>query len=141
LATFSARIELNVAVGAPNRWGGIAIWALRVILGLLFVMVGIAKLTGTANTVEYFAAIGWGQWFRYFTGSIDVVGAVLLFAPRFTWCGAIMLACSVGSAGAISLTIFRGNADWGGAATVFVPLVLTLLALLLAWLTRPLRSN
>jgi putative oxidoreductase len=124
----------------PNGKGRtIAIWALRVVLGLLFLFVGITKLTGTANTVEYFAAIGWGQWFRYLTGVLDVVGAVLLFVPRWTCYGAIMLACSVGSAAFISLTVFRGNDAWGGPITVFVPLVLTLLCVLLAWLTRPRR--
>jgi putative oxidoreductase len=50
------------------KWRGISAWVLRVILGLAFLLIGATKLTGTANTVEYFDAIGWGQWFRYLTG-------------------------------------------------------------------------
>lgn len=44
----------------------IAIWALRA-----------AKLTGSLHTVQTFAALGWGQWFRYLTGLIDLAGALL----------------------------------------------------------------
>jgi len=115
----------------------IAIWSLRVVLGLIFAYVGATKLTGTGNTPEYFAAIGWGQWPRYATGSVDVAGAVLLFVPRWTGYGAIMLACSVGLATLISATVLRGNPDWGGPAMVAIPLIMTSLAILLAWLTAP----
>ena len=115
----------------PGKWRTISIWVLRVVLGLVFLAVGTTKLMGTGNTVEYFAAIGWGQWFRYVTGAIDVAGVALLFVPRWTCYGAALLACSVGTAAAISLTVLRGDPMWGGPLTVFVPLVLTLLA---AWL-------
>ncbi len=128
-----------MAANAPGRWRTIVVWALRMVLGALFLFVGITKLTGTANTVAYFAAIGWGQWFRYLTGVLDVVGAVLLFVPRWTWLGAVMLFSSVGSAALISLTVFRGDPNWGGPVTIAAPLVLTLLCALLAWMTRPQR--
>lgn len=120
----------------PSKLQSIAIWTLRVFLGLVFLYIGTTKLTGTGNTIEYFAAIGWGQWFRYLTGLLDVVGVVLLFVPECICYGAIVLACSVGLGTLISLTVLRGNPTWGNPAMVSVPLVLTFLAVLLAWLTR-----
>jgi putative oxidoreductase len=135
---------MNMAAGAadePSKWRTIAIWALRVVLGLTFLAVGTTKLTGTGQTVEYFAAIGWGQWFRHVTGLLDIAGAALLFVPQWTCYGAIVLACSVGSATLISLTLLQGNPTWGGPEMVSVPLVLTLLAAVLAWLTRPHRLS
>ncbi len=114
----------------------IAIRVLRVVLGLVFLYVGTTKLTGTGNTVDYFAAIGWGQWFRYLTGLLDIAGVVLLFSPKSMFYGAIVLACSVGLGALISLTVLRGNPTWGSSAMVVVPLVLAVLAALLAWLTR-----
>jgi hypothetical protein len=54
----------------------IAIWALRVPLGLAFLTIGTAKLTSSLQTEQLFAAIGWGQWFRYLTGLLDVIGAL-----------------------------------------------------------------
>ncbi len=105
-------------------------------LGVIFAVVGTTKLTATGNTIAYFAAIGWGQWFRYFTGCVDLASVALIFVPRWTSVGAIMLACSVGLAGCISLTVLRGDPDWGGPVMVVVPLVFTVLAVTLAWLTR-----
>ena len=130
-----------MAADVPGKWRTIAIWALRVVLGLVFLYVGTTKLTGTGQTVEYFAAIGWGQWFRYLTGVLDIVGAALLFVPKWTWFGAIVLVGDVGMGALISLTVLRGDPTWGNSGMVLVPLVLTLLAALLAWLARPHREN
>ena len=130
-----------MAADVRSKWSAIAIWALRVVLGLLFLYVGTTKLTGTGNTVDYFAAIGWGQWFRYLTGLLDIAGVALLFSRKSIFYGATVLACSVGLATFISLTVLRGNPTWGSSSMVAVPLVLTLLAVLLAWLTRQHRVN
>ena len=130
-----------MAADMPGKCRTIAIWALRVVLGLVFLYIGTTKLTGTGHTVEYFAAIGWGQWFRYLTGLLDIAGVALLLAPKWIFCGAIVLACSVGLGTLISLTVLRGNPTWGSSEMVAVPLVLTLLAVLLAWLTRPHRVS
>jgi hypothetical protein len=108
-------------------------------LGFALLLIGATKLTGTANTVGYFEAIGWGQWFRYLTGCIDVVGVVLLFVPRYTFYGTIVLIISVGTATVLSLTVLRGTV-WGGSAMVLEPVVLTLLTIALAWLTWPPRQ-
>lgn len=125
-----------MAADVRSKWSTIAVWTLRVVLGLVFLSVGTTKLTGTGNTVDYFAAIGWGQWFRYLTGLLDIAGVALLFLPKSIFYGAIVLACSVGLGTLISLTVLRGNPTWGSSTTVVVPLVITLLAVLLAWLTR-----
>jgi putative oxidoreductase len=130
-----------VAADVPSRGRTIGIWALRVILGLFFLAIGTTKLTGTGQTVEYFAAIGWGQWLRYLTGVLDIAGAALLFVPQWTCYGAVVLACSVGLATGISLTVLRSDPTWGGSEIVAVPLVLTFLAVVLAWLRRPHRAG
>jgi putative oxidoreductase len=115
-------------------------WVLRVILGLAFLLIGVTKLTGTPHAVEYFEAIGWGQWFRYLTGFLDVAGAALLFVPRYMFYGTIVLVSSVGTATVLSLTVLRGNPVWGSSAMVLQPLVITLLTIALAWLTWPPRQ-
>ena len=121
----------------PNKPARIASWVLLVILGLLFLEIGITKLTGIAHTVDWFAAIGWGQWFRYVTGFLDLAGAGLLFMPRWTSYGAIVIACSVGTGTAITCTILRHDPVWGTPVMKLIPLILTFLAIVLAWLTRP----
>jgi uncharacterized membrane protein YphA (DoxX/SURF4 family) len=81
----------------------IAISVLRVLLGLAFLTIGIAKLTGSLHTVQTFAAFGWGQWFRYLTGLLDIAGALLVFVPRWTYYGALLLTSTVGLGAVLSL--------------------------------------
>lgn len=115
-------------VELAGRKRRIAIVVLRVLLGLAFLTIGVAKLTGTLNTVETFEDIGWGQWFRYVTGVVDIVGALLVLVPRCTYYGALVVTATIGLAAVLSVT----------RPVDFVPaLVFTLLAATLAWLTRP----
>ncbi len=103
----------------------IALLVLRVLLGLFFLADGVIKLSGMLRTPGLFERIGWGQWFRYFTGGLVLLGgAAILLRLRWTSAGAIACACSVG-AGAL-LYAFKLHQD----ATL--PTLLTLLALALA---------
>jgi uncharacterized membrane protein YphA (DoxX/SURF4 family) len=117
-----------MAAKAVSKGRTIAAWILRFLLGVAFLVIGGAKLAGVMNTVQFFTAIGWGQWFRYLTGLLDVMGAVLLFIPRWTCYGALLLVSTVGTATVLCLTIMHRSAT--------VPLALTLSAATLAWLTR-----
>jgi putative oxidoreductase len=101
-------------------------WVLRCVIGLIFFVVGVEKLTGTMGTIPFFDAIGWGQWLRYVSGAVDAVGALLVFFPRFTSVGALMIACSVG----LGTYLCYAKAVFNPA----FPLVMTLLAATLAWL-------
>ncbi len=108
----------------------VAIGILRVLLVLAFFAVGAAKLTASLGTVGWFSQLGWGQWFRYLTGLLDIAGAVLLFVPRWICLGALVLACTIGTATVLNV-LFPLHQN------PLVPLVLTLLSATLAWLTRP----
>lgn len=56
-----------------------AILAIKALLMLAFLAAGLSKLAGVEMMVATFDAVGVGQWFRYVTGTIEVVGAVLLW--------------------------------------------------------------
>lgn len=70
----------------------IALWVLRVVVGLAFLAAGGSKLAGAPAMVAMFAKIGFGQWFRILTGLLEVAGAIGLFVPRFAVYAASMLA-------------------------------------------------
>jgi|HubBroStandDraft_5_1064220.scaffolds.fasta_scaffold259811_2 hypothetical protein len=74
----------------------VATWILRIFVGLAFLGIGIEKLTGTMGTIPFFDAIGWGQWFRYVSGAMDTIGALLIFIPRWTSLGDLVITCTVG---------------------------------------------
>ena len=46
----------------------IVLWLWQVASAAMFLMVGFLKLSGHAQLVELFEAIGLGQWLRYLTG-------------------------------------------------------------------------
>ena len=104
----------------------VVVWILRVFVGLAFLGIGIEKLTGTMGTIPFFAAIGWGQWFRYVSGVFDTVGALLIFFPRWTSYGALIITCTVGLGTVLCYTMALFNP--------LFPLAMTLLAATLAWL-------
>jgi DoxX-like family len=56
----------------------IGFWALKLVLAALFLFTGGAKLAGLPAMVEVFERVGFGQWFRYLTGILEVGGAALL---------------------------------------------------------------
>ncbi len=62
------------------------------ILALLFLFAGGAKLIGNSAMVDEFARIGIGQWFRYFTGVLEVGGAIGIVVPAVRFWAALLIA-------------------------------------------------
>lgn len=69
----------------------ISLWIVQIIGAVMFFIAGMSKLTGDAAMVRMFEAIGLGQWFRYFTGMVEVLAAVFLLTPRYSGIGALLL--------------------------------------------------
>ncbi len=84
--------------------------ALKVLAALAFLAAGFAKLTGVEMMVATFDAVGVGQWFRYVTGAIEVLGAVALFIPAVRVFGAAALATTMLGAIAAHLLILGPSA-------------------------------
>lgn len=124
--TSSPRKEEDMTLKTTGKACLIIIWFLRVLLGVAFLGIGIEKLTGTMGTIPFFDAIGWGQWFRYASGAMDTAGALLVFVPRWTSFGALIITCTIGLGTVLCFTMDLFN-------PIF-PLVMTLLAATLAWL-------
>jgi uncharacterized membrane protein YphA (DoxX/SURF4 family) len=115
----------NDVLARPGKASNIALWTLQALVALTFVAAGSGKLLGSADMIALFDAVGTGQWFRYVTGLLEVVGGVLLVVPGKTAFGAVLLACVMAGAVVAHLTVLHT------AATV--PLVLFALTALIAW--------
>ena len=79
------------ASGSTGKIVNVVLWVLQIAAAGMFLMVGFLKLSGNAQLVGLFEAIGLGQWFRYLTGALEVAGAILLVIPRTSGLGALML--------------------------------------------------
>jgi len=108
------------------------VWGVRILLALAFGAAGIAKLAGVPQMVQIFDAIGFGQWFRYVTGAVEVLGAILLLVPATGFFGGLLLAVTMLGGVATHLVLIGGSP---------VPaLVLGLLSAFVAWRQRPVAS-
>lgn len=75
----------------PSRAGSIGFWLLKGFVALAFIAAALLKLSGDPKMVTEFGEIGFGQGFRYLTGVIEVLGAILLLVPRAARLGALLL--------------------------------------------------
>jgi putative oxidoreductase len=79
------------ATSTPPRWTSVGLWVVRGLLALVFVGAGGAKLYGVPMMVQEFEHIGLGQWFRYLTGALELLGALLILTPSLAAFGALLL--------------------------------------------------
>lgn len=103
----------------------VVLWILQILTAIAFFMAGIAKLTGNPMMVEAFGKIGLGQWFRFVTGGIEVLSAILLLIPRLIPLGALLLICTMIGAIIAHLTVLGGFP--------VAPIVLLLFTLVIFW--------
>ena len=80
------------AIAAPGKAFNITLWTLQALVALAFVAAAAGKLLGNADMIALFDAVGVGQWFRYVTGSLELLGALLLIVPGRAAFGSVLLA-------------------------------------------------
>jgi len=96
-------------------------WVLRVLLALVFVVAGVDKFVGPM-WVRVFNDIGFGQWFRYVTGVVELLGALLLLVRPATMIAIPMLICTMLGALLVHVTLVGV-----GVPTIAVSILLALL--------------
>ena len=87
----------------------IALWVLQGLVALAFLGAGFSKLSGQPMMVEIFTHIGIGQWFRYLTGGIEVIAAILLLIPKTIPVGALLLVGTMTGAVLTHLFVIGGS--------------------------------
>ena len=120
----------ETAIGSRRRsvvvTGGL--WTLQILSAAMFLFAGGLKLAGAPPMVQLFDVVGVGQWFRYLTGTIEVVSAVLLLIPSLAAYGAAALVVTM--IGAIFTHLFIV----GGSPAI--PIVLLASTASIAWARR-----
>jgi putative oxidoreductase len=95
--------ELKLLYDSEPR-SRLADWTIRAGVALVYILFGTDKFgSGAGHWVQLFREIGIGDWFRYFTGAVEVLGALLVLIPRTallgllvlaaTMCGAVVILC------------------------------------------------
>jgi|SRR5215470_3012463 putative oxidoreductase len=113
----------------PSKALNVTLWILQALAAAAFLMAGATKLAGAEVHVAMFEKIGLGQWLRYFTGSLEVISAVLLLLPKTAGIGAALLAATMAGAVATHLFIIGGSP--------LPAIMLLLITATVAWYRRP----
>ena len=111
--------------------GSVPDWILRALIFVAFLFFGAGKFKSDLNAPwgVLFREIGFGQWFRYFTGAVEMVGAFLVLIPQTVMAGLAVLGLTLTGAVLIDLIVLHRAAD------AFSPLAI-LCALIAIWLHR-----
>jgi len=78
--------EKNVS-GDPRGAVSILSWTLRIIAAVILLQTLFFKFTAAPESVYIFTKVGAEPWGRILSGVVELVAAVLLLVPRFTWLG------------------------------------------------------
>jgi putative oxidoreductase len=120
-----AQAIASAAGVAPGKGKNIALWIAQILLAGMFLMAGGSKLAGAPQMVAMFEKVGFGQWFRYLTGLLEVVSAILLVIPWLAGIGATVMVVVMIGAVIAHLTVLGGSPA--------IPVVLLLLSAFVAW--------
>jgi putative oxidoreductase len=95
-------------------------WILRIGIGVAFVFIGWEKFPNGTEWVGLFQQIGLGQWFRYFTGAVEILGGILVSVPSTANAALAPLASTMAAAALIHVVIL------GHPGNCIIPGVFTL---------------
>ncbi|MFG3342253.1 DoxX family protein [Glycomyces sp. NPDC048151] len=120
---------LTTTAEGPGKALNVTAWVLQVLLGAFMIVAsGVPKLFAVEAAASGFDTIGWGDWFMYAIGALEVLGGVGLLIPRV---------CGLAATGLGLLMV--GAAIFNAAILdypVVTPLILLVLFAGVAWVRR-----
>ncbi|MBC9712054.1 DoxX family protein [Streptomyces sp. TRM66268-LWL] len=124
-----ATLPASATLAAPaavqrSRRATVALHTLRIALGLFFAIASASpKLTAHVSATEPFDKIGFGDWFMYAIGGLELAGGIALLIPVLS--GVASLAFVGLMVGAFSFSLaFLGGEFWYTPLILIVPLLL-----------------
>jgi hypothetical protein len=125
--TASTTTTATDALAAQGRWTNFTLWALQIIMALFFAGASaFPKLIAHSSAVGIFDRIGFGDWYMYLIGTLELAGAVALLIPLLS--GLAGLAFIGLMIGAFLTQLLALNGE--NAAT---PLIVMVLVGIIAW--------
>ena len=116
----------DTTVRTTSRAAHAGLWTLQVLLAAVYAFSAFGKLTGDAQNVAGFEAMGLGTTGMYIIGALELAGAIAMFVPRLTGLAALCFVALMTGAVTITLAI-------GGGALAVIPAVVGVVAAIVAW--------
>ncbi len=100
-------------------------WILRIVAAAILLQTLYFKFSGAPESIYIFTKVGAEPWGRIGSGVVELLAAILLLTPRFTWVGSVLALAMMAGAILSHLTILgievQGDKGllFGLALTVF----------------------
>ncbi|MEV0134062.1 DoxX family protein [Dactylosporangium sp. NPDC050688] len=107
-----------------SRIGNRVLWVMQVVVGVDFIVGGLAKLGGLQRMVDLFDHIGAGHWLRYFVGVVEIFGGIGILIPKLSGLAATGLALLM--VGALYTNVVLIDESWA-------PLAWLVIVAIIAW--------
>ncbi|MEV6316658.1 DoxX family protein [Streptomyces sp. NPDC051776] len=117
------------ATAMTPRRAGIALRVLEIATAAFFVLGAAPKLTAQNPVKETFDKIGFGDWFLYLVGGLELAGAVALLIPALTGLAALAFLGLLTGATVTHIVVLEGEG-------VLVPVVAAVPVAFIAWMRR-----
>ncbi len=65
-------------------------WVLRITAGVILLQTLFFKFTAAPESVYIFTKVGAEPWGRIGSGVVELIAAILILTPRFTWLGSLV---------------------------------------------------
>ena len=125
------RTEAAPVTTDRRRAVDITLWTVQILLAAFLLIASAApKFAGQRDAVDTFTKIGWGQWFRYLTGTCEAAGAIGLLIPRLATPAAVGLIGVM--IGAVLTQLLVLDPVWA-----LLPAAYGVLFAVIAWYRRP----
>ena len=117
----------RTATAGPGRGLNITLWVLQVLLAVFFAGASaLPKLIAHPSAEPTFGAIGYGDWFMYLIGALELAGAIGLLIPLLSGFTALAFIALMVGAFVYEVTVI-------GAGVWFTPVILIVLFAFIAW--------
>jgi uncharacterized membrane protein YphA (DoxX/SURF4 family) len=112
---------------APGRGLNITLWVLQALSAVFFAVASAApKLLAHESATEGFDKIGYGDWFMYLIGTLELAGAIALVIPLLSGASALAFIGLMIGAFLYQVTVFDGE-FW------FTPVIIAAIMAFIAW--------
>src|SRR5882724_1174214 len=65
-------------------------WVLRIVAAIILLQTLFFKFTAAPESVYIFTKVGAEPWGRIGSGVVELIAAILIMRPRFTWLGSLL---------------------------------------------------
>jgi len=111
-------------------------WLLRAIAALILLQTLFFKFTAAKESVYIFETVGMEPHGRIGSGIVELIAAVLLLIPRFSWAGALLGLGVISGAIFFHLTVLGIEVQGDGGYLFILAVVVFLACLVIAWQNR-----